>query len=214
LTKLRDESKAAMAAGKEHEVTTAEKLEKFKQEFADTAASLNKLQQEAQAAQKRSDELEAKVVELERKGAKTDGLSESQLADAIHLAEMRDEIAGRKVERFGDEDSAQLPTAKEIRLAESAFRRYARKGDRQHLGSMPEETLAVGSGLFNPSFGFAVPPTLTGRIINELYTFGTLRGLALERTVNSDSVKVNALLRQDYCPRWARVVGLVSGRPS
>jgi len=190
LTKLRNEFNAAAAAGKETEATTAEKLDKFKQEFADNAASMSKLQQAAEAAQKRADELEAKVVELERKGAKTDGLSESQLADAIYLAEVRDEVAGRKVERFGDEDAAQLPTAKEIRLAESAFRRYARKGDRSELGNMPEETLAVGSGLFNPSFGFAVPPTLTGRIINELYTFGTLRGLALERTVNSDSVKL------------------------
>ena len=189
LTDLRAEFEAAQKSGNADAADVKAKLEKFSVEFGDTAKLMQELQQKSEAEAKAREELEAKIVELERKGIASATDDADYIRDAMHLAAMQDEVAGKKTIRFAD-DVAALPTAKEVKLADAAFMRYLHGGQRELDSNMPAETFAVGSGLFNPSFGIMIPATYTGRIISELYTAGSLRGLALMRTVGSDSVKL------------------------
>ncbi len=169
-----------------------EKLESMKTEVGESAKALSEASEKLQALEKRLDEQEALAQKLKSQGAAgTSGDADYRKA-AAHLAEMRAELSGAKTHLFGDESDENLPSADEVLRHETAFLRYASQSKSKELGqvNMPEETLAVGSSLFNPSFGIAIPASMTGRMIGELYEFGSLRGLALERTVGSGSVKL------------------------
>ena len=194
LTDLRAEFEAAEKAGKTSAADTQEKLAKFEKDFADNAASVSKLAEAAEAETKAREELEAKVVELSRAGVAVDTNDPEMLAKRVALTQARGEMNGTPVRIFGDETDGELASAEDVRAAEAAFARYIASGHQDFgklEGSMPANTFAVGSGIFNPSYGIMVPAHMTGRIIGELYTYGSLRGLALTRTgVMGDSVKL------------------------
>jgi len=187
LSALRSEFEAAQKAGTTDAADVKAKVEALSKDFGDTAKTLSELSQRAEAEAKSREALEAKMEELRRAGAPASSDDAEHLKAAMHLAAMQDEVLGKADIHFADEKS--LPTREEVRLADIAFERYA-MGRSNNLNGMPEETLAVGSTIFNPSFGIMVPAAMTGRIISELYTAGSLRGLALMRTVNSNVVKL------------------------
>lgn len=189
LAELRAEFKAAEEAGTAQAGDVKSKLEQFSKEFADNAATLSDLKAKAEADAKAREELEAKVIELQRKGIASQSDDAEYVAAAMHLAAMQDENKGESTIRFADEDGA-LPTRKEVELADIAFQRYALGGVRELPQSMPAETLAVGSGIYSPSYGIFLPAAVVSRVISELYTAGSLRGLALMRTVSTDSAKI------------------------
>jgi len=117
------------------------------------------------------------------------------LAARIGLTQARQELSDGKARRiFGDETAGDLASVEDVKAAEHAFNRYLVSGERDFnslANKMPENTFAVGSGIFSPSYGILVPAHMSGRIIGELYTYGSLRGLALMRTgVTGDSVKL------------------------
>lgn len=194
LADMRAEFEAAQKSGTAEAGDVKAKLEKFETDFADAAANVSKLADAAKAESAKREELEAKVVELERRGVAADTDSPEMLAARVALTQLRGEMTGKPVRIYGDETPGELATAADVRAAESAFHRYIAGGQQDFgklEGGMPEHTFAVGSGIFNPSYGIAVPSHMSGRIIGELYTYGSLRGLALMRTgVMGDSVKL------------------------
>lgn len=175
-----------------------EQLEKLQKEFGDNAAELHKLQEQASTQSKRLDEMQAKQQELHRAGNATGASKEEYLKEAKHMRLARSNKGESATHLYGDEEASELPSEQEVATFKSAFERYARgkAQDFNQLGKMPEETLAVGSSLFYPSFGMSVPKVMTDRIIGNLFTFGSLRGLALERTISGPGRAVN-LMRYD-----------------
>jgi len=171
-----------------------EKFDKFESDIADAAAEVSKLAAAAKEETERREELEAKVVELSRVAVGGVGDDDDMLAARIALTQLRGEVAGKPTRIYGDETASELATAEDVKAADAAFNRYVAGGERDFnalQGRMPENTFAVGSGIFAPSYGIAVPAHMSGRIIGELYTYGSLRGLALVRSgVQGDSVKL------------------------
>jgi len=196
LTDLRAEFDAVQAAGTAEAGDVRAKLEKFEKDFADRAADVSKLQAAIEDDAKQREDLEAKVEELARRGVNVDGADDPEmLAARISLTQARQEFGGGQAKRiYGDEPENELATADDVKSLDAAFNRYIVKGLKDFGmldGKMPEQTFAVGSSLFSPSYGILVPPFMTNRIMRELYTYGSLRGLALMRTgVPGDSVKL------------------------
>ena len=173
-----------------------EKWEKHEAAVGEAAKTLSDLTAAAEAEAKKREDLEVKVEELSRRGVNVDGAKDPEMLDArIALTQARQEFSEGGAKRiYGDEPESELASAEDVKLLDAAFTRYVTKGlkDFNTLeGGMPEHTFAVGSGLFSPSYGILVPPFMTNRIMRELYTYGSLRGMALMRTgVPGDSVKL------------------------
>jgi len=171
-----------------------EKFDKFEADIADAAAEVSKLAAAAKQETEKREELEVKLVELARRGVSVGDDNGEMLAKRVSLTKSRAEMAGKPTRIYGDETDGELATAEDVRAAEAAFHRYIAGGQADFgklEGKRPDHTFAVGSGIFNPSYGIVVPAHMSGRIIGELYTYGSLRGLALQRTgVQGDSVKL------------------------
>jgi len=172
-----------------------EKWDKFSQDIASAAKEASDVSQALKEESEHRRNLEEKVQELGQRGVSVAGSDDAEMLEQrIALTQLRNSITGKPKLLFGDEPESELASAEDVKLADAAFQRFMR-GDggafEAMRGNMPEQTFAVGSGLYNPSYGIAVPPYLTGRIIGNLYTYGSLRGLALVRSgINSDSAKL------------------------
>lgn len=193
LASLRTEFEDARKAGTAEYGDVKAKLGKFKEEFADNAKTLSDLAQKAEADAKAREELEAKVIELERKGVRVNASEDPDtLKHRIALTEIRNELKGEG-SVFGDESDKQLATVDDLQRLDAAFKRYAVGNAKEFKAlrdSAPAETFEAGSSSFSPRYGLTIPPALTGRILQPLFTTGSMFGLALERTVNSDIVKL------------------------
>jgi len=197
LTDLRAEFDAAQAAGTAEAGDVRAKLEKFEKDFADRAADVSKLQAAIEDDAKQREDLEAKVEELARRGVNVDGADDPEMLDArISLTQARQEMGGGQAKRIhGDEFDSELASADDVKALDAAFSRYLTSNGGKEFSSLegriPEHTFEVGSGVFAPSYGILIPPLMTNRIMRELYTYGSLRGLAMLRTgVPGDSVKI------------------------
>jgi len=173
-----------------------EKWEKHEAAIGEAAKTLSDLTAAAKEDAEKREALEAQVVELQRKGVRVKDSDDAEtLAARVALTQTRQEFAGGNAKRiYGDETDADLASAEDVKRLDAVFNRYITGGQRDFgalNGKMPEQTFAVGSGLFSPSYGILVPPHMSGRIMRELYTYGSLRGMALQRTgVMGDSVKL------------------------
>ena len=170
-----------------------EKLDKMQEEFAKSAADLSKLNEQHEAFEKRMTDHDVEMARLEREGVTVPGgLTTDERMAAVHVMNMRNEVLGENKRVYGDTPETDLPTQAEVLAHDFAFDRYAceMQPDFNRLTNVPEETFAVGSSLFTPAYGIAVPAAMTGRMIGELHESGSMRGLALGRTVNSDAVNL------------------------
>ena len=173
-----------------------EKWEKHEAAVGEAAKTLSDLTAAAEAEAKKREDLEVKVEELSRRGVNVDGAKDPEMLEArVALTQSRQEFSDGVAKRiYGDETESELASAEDVKLLDAAFARYVTSGQKDFSllsGRMPEQTFAVGSGLFSPSYGILVPPFMSNRIMRELYTYGSLRGLALMRTgVPGDSVKL------------------------
>ena len=200
VTELRTKYEALDA----HRATTDEGLEAAKRDAADAAAKLSEALAKLEGADRAQKALELQIEEFTRSGLTVPGAAGDERAQAellqehAHLVSMREFLANNPTEHrmpslhvFGDEDPPSPADITEVRRYRAGYQRYLRAREsnfRALSGTMPDETFAVGSSAWHPSFGFAVPVTYTNRMIQELFTAGTLRGLALVRGAVGNTV--------------------------
>lgn len=173
-----------------------EKWEKFEADVGESAKQLSDLTAKAEAEAKHREDLEAKVEELSQLGVRVDGENDAEMLEArIALTQARQEMSGEGVKRIhGDEPDSELASVEDVKALDAAFSRYVTNADKDFSsleGKIPEHTFEVGGSLFAPAYGIMIPPAMATKIMRELYTYGSMRGLALVRTgVPGNSAKI------------------------
>lgn len=177
-----------------HQREVDEGLRSARAEAAEVLGQFAEAKQRLDGLEAAKAALEAQLEEFTRSGQIVSGAPDAsalaeQMAEVEWIREMRAYVKNPAAERagihrFGDESAPTPGDVAEVRLYHAAYGRYLRGGVanlHQLRGGMPEETFAVGSSLYHPSFGFAVPVTYTGRMMAELFTYGSFRSDALVR---------------------------------